>query len=103
MRDSTLSQYENEKRNPSYKIWKKIAKYFEVSTSYLMGYNSDPDNTPDVIFDNISTTKFSDDTEQNKLIQLALTDSFSLIIGEIEDIKSQIAAIKNSDNYDDYD
>lgn len=103
MRDSTLSQYENEKRNPSYNVWKKIAKYFQVSTAYLMGYGSDPDNTPDLIFDNISDTKFSDNERQNKLIQQALTDSFSLIWDEIDEIKSNIASIQdpNSD-YDPY-
>ena len=102
MRDSTLSQYENEKRNPSYDVWKKIAKYFQVSTAYLMGYSGDPDNTPDLIFDNISTTKFSDDAKQNRLIQVALTDSFSLLMDEIDDLKNQISAIKKPDDYDDY-
>lgn len=37
MLDSTLSQYENEKRNPSKEIWEKLASYFNVSVPYLKG------------------------------------------------------------------
>lgn len=102
MKDSTLSQYENEKRHPPYDVWRKISKYFQVSTAYLMGYNSDPDETPDLIFDNISETKFSDNSEQNKQIQQALTDSFSLIMDEITELKSSIASIQSDDDYDPY-
>lgn len=37
MLDSTLSQYENEKRNPNQEIWKKLADFFNVSVQYLKG------------------------------------------------------------------
>lgn len=40
MRDSTLSQYENKKRNPKLEIWQKIANYFDVSVQYLKGYDT---------------------------------------------------------------
>lgn len=34
---NTLSQYENEKREPSIELLKKVAKYFNVSTDYIVG------------------------------------------------------------------
>ena len=37
MLDSTLSQYENEKRNPNDKVWQKLADYFDVSVPYIKG------------------------------------------------------------------
>lgn len=42
MLDSTLSQYENEKRKPKKEeTWQKIADYFEVSVPYLKGLTLD--------------------------------------------------------------
>lgn len=35
MLDSTLSQYENEKRNPSIAVWEKLASFYKVSVDYL--------------------------------------------------------------------
>lgn len=35
MLDSTLSQYENGKRNPNDKVWQKLADYFNVSVHYI--------------------------------------------------------------------
>lgn len=37
MLNSTLSQYENGKRNPNNEVWQKLANYFEVSVSYIKG------------------------------------------------------------------
>lgn len=37
MLDSTLSQYENEKRVPNELIWQKLADFFNVSVPYLQG------------------------------------------------------------------
>ena len=38
MPDSTLSQYENEKRTPNEPTWKALADFFNVSVPYLKGY-----------------------------------------------------------------
>ena len=35
--DSTLSQYENGKREPGQEVWQKLAFYFGVSVSYIRG------------------------------------------------------------------
>jgi transcriptional regulator with XRE-family HTH domain len=37
MLDSTLSQYENGKRNPNDKVWQKLADFFKVSVPYIKG------------------------------------------------------------------
>lgn len=37
---NTLSRYESGKREPKIETWKKLADYFNVSTSYLMGLNN---------------------------------------------------------------
>lgn len=37
---NTLSRYESGKCEPKIETWKKLADYFNVSTSYLMGLNS---------------------------------------------------------------
>ena len=40
--ESTISMYENGKRTPDYETLKKIAKYFNVSSSYLLEETNDP-------------------------------------------------------------
>lgn len=37
MANNTLSQYETGKREPKLETWNKLAEYFNVPTSYLMG------------------------------------------------------------------
>lgn len=37
---NTLSRYESGKRKPKIETWQRLADYFNVSTSYLMGLNS---------------------------------------------------------------
>ena len=37
MLDSTLSQYETGKRNPSTKVWEKLANFFNVSVPFIQG------------------------------------------------------------------
>ena len=42
MRDNTLSQYENNKREPKVETWRKLADFFNVSVEYLMGLSDSP-------------------------------------------------------------
>lgn len=42
MRDNTLSQYENNKREPKLETWRKLANFFNVSVEYLMGLSDQP-------------------------------------------------------------
>lgn len=41
MRNSTLSQYENNKREPKLKTWQKLADFFNVPVDYLLGISKD--------------------------------------------------------------
>ena len=43
MLDSTLSQYENEKRTPNEATWQALANFFNVSVDYLKGYGYSKD------------------------------------------------------------
>lgn len=43
MLDSTLSQYENEKRTPNEATWQALADFFNVSVDYLKGYGYSKD------------------------------------------------------------
>lgn len=65
--ESTISQYENEKRIPDIKTWAKLSDFFHVSTDYLLGNVSDPffylDN--DRILREINS--YSDDPEQEDI------------------------------------
>lgn len=36
--NNTLSQYENERRNPTEETWQKLANFYGVSVPYLKGY-----------------------------------------------------------------
>ena len=44
MLNSTLSQYENGKRNPKLEVWQKLADFFNVSVSYLQGLDEHTSN-----------------------------------------------------------
>lgn len=41
MRNSTLSQYENNKREPKLKTWQKLANFWKVSVPYLQGIDQE--------------------------------------------------------------
>ena len=41
MRDNTLSQYENGKREPKFETWQKLADFFGVSVPYLQGIDDE--------------------------------------------------------------
>lgn len=51
MLDSTLSQYENEKRKPKLEVWQKIANYFDVTVPYLKGLTYSKDEIFKIIND----------------------------------------------------
>lgn len=50
VRESTWSQYENNKRTPDVETLKKIAMYFSVSTDYLLGITNLKYDPTDVCF-----------------------------------------------------
>lgn len=40
--ESTIGMYERDERNPDYDTLKKMAKFFDVTTDYLLGHSSTP-------------------------------------------------------------
>ena len=57
---TSLSNYERYKREPKIEVWNKLAKYFDVSTAYLMGldFSKDYRKMDDVLTYHIGNTFF---------------------------------------------
>ena len=56
-KDSTISQYETNKREPDYKTLQKLADFFSVSVDYLLGRTNNPLMNIEEIFNKISKEK----------------------------------------------
>lgn len=81
---STLSQYENDKRHPNFEILAKIAKYFNVTTDYLLGVD-------DKVNDNFSKNIcFIDEKLDNKSYEDLIKNMTTNLVkmGENNDTKS---------------
>lgn len=77
--ESTVSMYENNKRNPDYLTIKKIADFFMVSTDYLLGYTGEDSSSfsdEDQILNNnrsnddIKTSKAKEETIADEIVEL---------------------------------
>lgn len=100
IRDNTLSQYENEKRNPSDEVWLKIAQYFGVSSAYLQGLTNDDGLVPDLIFDSLKRTTFSSDPDLDIDIRDTLENAFGMLLMENKKLQDEIREIKESKDED---
>ena len=67
--ESTMSLYENEKRQPDYETLKKLADYFNVTTDYLLGRE---DKTTLTTKDKKEITEILESTRQQLLSQEGL-------------------------------
>ena len=67
--ESTMSLYENEKRQPDYETLKKLADYFNVTTDYLLGR---ADKTTLTTKDKKEITEILESTRQQLLSQEGL-------------------------------
>ena len=101
----TISRYENGKREPKLKIWKKLADFFNVSVPYLQGVSNleltKPSSVSNILFDLIKkkvNPKNKDDMEKLKNIidnaSLANTLSFQTFYDHVLNKGTQ-----NSDSY----
>ncbi|MGO3625629.1 MAG: helix-turn-helix domain-containing protein [Leuconostoc mesenteroides] len=105
--DATLSNYENEKREPKLETWKKLADYFGVSVTELM----DPEDFMNSVRDSLNSIRISNNKrvanqiqrvaeiiENNPLPQTSLNISNNL------DVMLKIFDNSNIDNFfDDYE
>lgn len=82
--ESTVSLYENEKREPDNKMLLKIANYFNVSVDYLLGRTEDRQNRP--VYNVLSSKK-----EEN---ELSLSDSEKALILSLRRHENGKALIK---------
>ena len=101
LRDNTLSQYETGKRTPKDSTIEKIADFFNVSTSYLMGFSTERDTFGDEILRSIRRFDFEKSTpeETKKLIM----DISYTLIDQINYLSHEIELINNpSSDYDPY-
>lgn len=87
MRDNTLSQYENGKREPKKETWEKLANFFDVSVDYITGFSSEKWSTFSLIEENLKNIVFSEDNKKNEDIKNKLLDCFALLDDEIQNIK----------------
>lgn len=82
--ESTVSLYENEKREPDNKMLIKIANFFNVSVDYLLGRTEDRQNRP--VYNVLSSKK-----EEN---ELSLSDSEKALILSLRRHENGKALIK---------
>ena len=85
MRDNTLSQYENEKRNPNDETWEKLAAFFDVSVSYIEGLSYERTDPYESISRIINKISFSENSEKNDKIRNQLLDAFAIILDNTDD------------------
>ena len=85
MRDNTLSQYENEKRNPNDEIWRKLAVFFDVSTDYIKGLSHERTDPYESIGRIINKINFTDDKDKNDKIREQLFEAFAIVLESTED------------------
>ncbi|GGI63647.1 MULTISPECIES: helix-turn-helix domain-containing protein [Limosilactobacillus] len=98
MRDNTLSQYENEKRNPNDEIWEKLAEFFDVSTSYIQGLSYERTDPYESIGRILNKINFNDDKAKNDKIREQLFEAFAIVLDSTED---KLADLENQiDNID---
>jgi len=79
---STISSWENETREPSQKVLKSFAEYFEVSVDYLLGNSDIRNQIQEPIIISEDTKNFT-----NKLVNELLKEG---VITDIENIPEEI-------------
>ena len=71
MLDSTLSQYENEKRTPNEATWQALANFFNVSVDYLKGYGYSKEHIYKLL-----DTMYKEDWMDETIFSAGLADKF---------------------------
>lgn len=95
MKRQTISQYVNGISEPSYEVLVKIARFFDVSTDYLLGLSADPAPSPSAVDDLMlsvdSVEWIKDSSRQGKdLSILFANDCFQRLIESILDYSDAV-------------
>jgi transcriptional regulator with XRE-family HTH domain len=103
---NTISQYENGKRHPSIKATNKLASFFNVSSQYLLGYESTKIHqlsSIETIEKYLKEATFSENKLQDKKIKETLLSCFDLLNDELETQLGKIETLEDPNNdYDPY-
>lgn len=94
MSSSRISQYETGKREPKIETWNKLAEYFNVPTSYLMGLSDDIEGWDEWA----KNTGYTVQQIKNEIARLINTDR----LDKNTNIQHQIGQAVKSLDYDSY-
>ncbi|MCF8002520.1 MAG: helix-turn-helix domain-containing protein [Halanaerobiales bacterium] len=86
---STISRYENNKREPKTYLLKKLANYFDVSVDYLLGNTDEKSNADKIkkaISDDPELVEFWDKAKDREDLQLMLKQTKDLKPSTIKQI-----------------
>ena len=95
---STLSRYENNKREPKMHLLEKLADYFEVSVDYLLGRSEEPlpaDKIKEAISEESESIKIWDKLKDREELQIMFKRTENL---SKDTIKHIIEIIKTFEN-----
>ena len=95
---STLSRYENNKREPKMHLLEKLADYFEVSLDYLLGRSEEPlpaDKIKEAISEESESIKIWDKLKDREELQIMFKRTENL---NEDTIKHIIEIIKTFEN-----
>jgi len=103
--ESTISLYEGNKRQPDYNTLYKLAKFFRVSSDYLLGY-SDIRETPEqriesAISDDPKLMEFWQELQNREDLQLLFKQVKPMSPKDIKKIINVIKAIEDEESMED--
>lgn len=91
--------YENDKRSPDYDTLRNIANYFNVSTDYLLGQNTEPANqVTEALADDPDLEAFWDTMKEREDLQLMFKKTKELSPAAIKQIIGIIKLIEDRED-----
>ena len=94
--DATLSNYENEKREPKLESWQKLADYFGVSVPFLQGISDENGTLFRTVADFVSGTDYRSFDLLDNSVQITINGK-DISASDIEKIREYAMFITKSD------
>lgn len=96
--DRAIAHYENGIREPKLETWQKLADFFGVSVSYLLGYRDSPNNNFDDIFLEETPYDIKEwnslfDTNATKISTSLSTEQESNVVNSLETYKKILGSL----------